>query len=239
MVCTRTVEVLRVHRMTGQRFQGRLRSPARQAQGRHAAIGHVVLLHVQQVEVVAGSGTQAEGQRWRNTPALVLHMVAARLVAVLPHRVDAQRAGRTQRLVPVTGGASLLVAAQRNAGRRRVLQIGLLADQIDRAGRCGAAIVGAGRALGHFHLFDIEHIARDRAKVAHAVYEQAVGGVEAAHEQCVAGGGVAVFTGIEGADAGAVAQCLGQGGGTLLVEQVAGDDLDGLRGVLQALCELG
>src|SRR6185437_17046780 len=39
--------------------------------------------------------------------------------------------------------------------------------------------------------------------------------------------------------AGAVAQCLGQGGGTLLVEQVAGDDLDGLRGVLQALCELG
>ncbi|VUM21011.1 hypothetical protein PGKDCPLP_03675 [Stenotrophomonas maltophilia] len=232
------VEVLRIDRVPGQRFQRRLRRPARQAQGGHATIWHVVLLHIQQVEVVAGGGTQTEGQRRCDAPALVLHVVAAGLVAVLPHAVDAQRAGGAQRLVPVGGGAALLVAAQRNAGRRRVLQVGLLADKVDRAGRRRTAIVGAGRPLGYFHLFDVEHIARDRAQVAHTVHIQAVGGVEAAHEQRIAGGRVAVLAGIEGAHAGAVAQRLGEGRGTLLVEQVAGNHLDGLRRVLQALGEL-
>ncbi|KAG1264203.1 hypothetical protein G6F65_014397 [Rhizopus arrhizus] len=115
---------------------------------------------------------------------------------------------------------------------------GLLADQVDGTGRCRAAVVGTGRALGHLHLFDVEHIARDRAQVAHTVHIQTVGGVKATHEQRVAGGGVAVLTSIEGAHAGAVAQRFGQRGGALLVEQVAGDHLDGLRGVLQTLGEL-
>src|SRR5690606_19279276 len=62
---------------------------------------------------------------------------------------------------------------------------------------------------------------------------------EAAHEDGVTGGGVAVLAGIEGADAGGVAQRLGQGGGGLLVEQVLADHLHRAGGVHQRLVELG
>src|SRR5690606_24329553 len=65
------------------------------------------------------------------------------------------------------------------------------------------------------------------------------GGVEAAHEHRIAGGGVAVLAGIEGADAGRIAQRLGQGGGGLLAEQVLADHLDGAGGGHQRLVELG
>ncbi|MNU78991.1 hypothetical protein D3C71_685950 [compost metagenome] len=239
VVGTGTVEVLRIHRVAGELLQRGLRRPARQAEGRHAAVGHVVLFHVKQVEVVARGGAQAEGKRRGDAPAAVVDVVAAGLVVVLPHGIEPQRAGSTQGLVPVGGGARLAVGTGRDGAGHRVMQGGLLAHHVDRAGGGRAAVVGTGRSLGHFHLFGIEHIARDRADVAHAIHEDAAGRVEAAHENAVTGVGVAVLAHIERSHARAVAQCIGQRGGTLLVEQVGGDHLDGLRRVLQRLGELG
>src|SRR3546814_15050562 len=67
--------------------------------------------------------------------------------------------------------------------------------------------------------FGIEDIARDRAEVADAVDEDAVRRVEAAHTDRIAARRIPVLTRIEGADAGAVAQHLGQRRRDLFVEQ--------------------
>src|SRR3546814_9197729 len=78
------------------------------------------------------------------------------------------------------------IAANLEHGRSPVADEGLLADQVDGAGRGGAAVVGAGRTLGDFDLLEVEHVARNRTHVAHAVDEDAGGGVEAAHVHRVA-----------------------------------------------------
>ena len=225
--------------MAGQLRQARLRRPARQADGRHEAVRHVLLLDVVQVQPCARGAVQVEAQRGRQAPALVLHVVATGHVAVLPHRVEAQRQAAGQRLAPVGRAAALIIGAAGERAGDRIVQGGALADHVDRAGRRAAAVVGARRSFLDLDLIDVEHIARNRTQVAHAVDEDAAGAVEAAHVDGVAGVGAAVFAGIERAHAGRVAQRLGQGGGALLVEQVAGDHLDGLRRVLQRLGELG
>ena len=233
------VVVFRIDRMPGELFQARLRQPARQADGRYESVRHVVLLHVQQVEEHAGVGAEAEAQRRRDAPTRVVDLVATGHVAVLPHRVQAQRTGVAQRGVPVGGGALLAVGAGRNAAGDRVAQVGLLGHHVDRAGRRRTAGIGAGRTLHHFDLVDVEQVARHRAEVAHAIDEDAAGAVEAAHVEGVAGAGGAVFASVESAHARAVAQRFGQGRGALLLEQFLADHLDGLRCVLQGLGELG
>src|SRR3546814_8685975 len=75
----------------------------------------------------------------------------------------------------------------------------------------------------------VEDIARDRAEVADAVDEDAARRIEPAHADRIAARRVAILAGIEGADAGAVAQHLGQRSRALVVEQFLADDLDGLR----------
>src|SRR3546814_8795841 len=79
--------------------------------------------------------------------------------------------------------------------------------------------------------FGIVYIPRDRAEVADAVDEDAVRRVEAAHTDRIAARRIPVLTRIEGADAGAVAQHLGQRRRALFVEQFLADDLNGLRRV--------
>ena len=119
------VEILAVHpgSQTDLRARRIGRTVAGQADGRHAAVGHVVLLHVQQVEEVAGVRTQAERQRRRDAPALVVDQVATGHVAVLCHHVEAERrAGNAERLVPVGGDALLVVAAHRHGRADGVLQ---------------------------------------------------------------------------------------------------------------------
>ena len=208
---------------------------AGQADGRHAAVGHVVLLHVQQVQVDAGRRAQAEGQRRRDAPAVVLDMVAAADAAILAQHVETKTGVLADRLVPVGGDPFAVRVAVGHRARDGIRQERLLADHVDRAAGRGAAVVGAGGAFLHFDLLDIEHVAGDGAEVAHAVDEDAAGGVEAAHVDGIAGGSGAVLAGIEGAHARAVAQCLGQRGGALLLDQFLGDHADGLRGVQQRL----
>src|SRR3546814_19559724 len=76
----------------------------------------------------------------------------------------------------------------------------------------------------------VEDIARDRAEVADAVDEDAARRIEPAHADRIAARRVAILAGIEGADAGAVAQHLGQRRRALFAEQFLADDLDGQIG---------
>src|SRR3546814_3362684 len=76
--------------------------------------------------------------------------------AVLRHQVDAERIAVAERLVEIGGGAALLVGAQRQRRGVVVALEGLLGGQVDRAAGRGAAVVGAGRALGDFDLLRSE-----------------------------------------------------------------------------------
>ncbi len=142
-------------------------------------------------------------------------------------------------MIPVGSGAFLAIAAAAERGGDCIAQVGLLADLIDRTGRRGAAGIGAGRAFHHFHLLDVEQVAGNGAKIARAIEKDAAGGVESAHVNRIACGGIAVLAGIERTHAGTVAQCFGQRGGALLLKQLTANHLDGLRRVLKALGELG
>ncbi len=214
---------------------------AGQADGGHAAVRHIALLDVQHVQVGARVGVQSEGERRCDAPAVIGHAVAAGDAGVLHHGVEPEgRAAHAgQALVPVHGGALVAARARTQRGAEAVGQAGLLGDHVDGAGGRAAAVVGAGRALGDFHLLGVEHVARDGAHVAHAVHIDAVGGVEAAHVDGITRAGVAVLARVEGAGAGHVAQRLGQRGGALFLQHLLLDDGDGLRRVHQRLRELG
>src|SRR3546814_13111590 len=92
------------------------------------------------------------------------------------------------------------------------------------------------RAFFDLDRLGVEDIARDRAEVADAVDEDAARRIEPAHADRIAARRVAILAGIEGADAGAVAQPLGQRRRALFVEQFLADDLDGLRPIGRATC---
>ena len=206
-----------------------------QADGRHAAVRHVVLVDVQEAGGDAGRFAQAKGDRWGDRPALVLDFVARRIAAVLFQQVQAEGGTRVgvDHAVPVGGGAFLLAAADGDQGIDAVFQVRRLADQVDRAGRRTTAAVGAGRAFQHVDLFDVEHVARDRADVAHAVDVDAARGVKAAHVDRVARIRVAIFAEEEGTHAWRVAQRVGQGQSALLLDQFFLDHDDGLRRIDQ------
>ncbi len=70
----------------------------------------------------------------------------------------------------------------------------LLADHIDRACRCAAPVVGAGRPFNHFDLLGIEGVARDAADIANAININTVRGIGTTHINGVASGGVTVLT---------------------------------------------
>ena len=244
VICGGTVEILRVdpggavQEGTEDRllFRGNVRRRvARQADGRHAAVGHVVLVHVQVAGRDARRFADTERDGGREGPALVGDFIARRVAAVLRHQVQAHGRARiaVEDAVPVGRGAFLLAAARRQQGIELVFHGGRLADQIDRTGGRTAAAVRARRALQYVDLFDVEDVARNGAHVAHAVDIDAAGRIETAHVDGVARVRVAVFAEEEGADAWRVAQCVRQGQRALLFDQFLLDHDDGLRRIDQ------
>src|SRR6202012_2019982 len=133
---------------------------------RHAAVGDVVLLDVQVIDVHAGGRAQAEGQRGCEAPAVVLDIVATVDVALLVHPVEANRGGRVELLVDVGGAATTLAAAALQRAGLAIAEYRLLGHQVDRTGRRGATVLGAVWTLGDFDLLDVEHVARHGAGVA-------------------------------------------------------------------------
>src|SRR5690606_32141855 len=118
------------------------------------------------------------------------------------------------------------VGAYAQAGVGEVVQLGGFADQIDAAARAATAAVDAVRAFDDFDLFQVEHLARGGADVAHAVHESAGLGIVTADEGAVAQR-IAAFAGTEG-DARGVAQHIGQRYRSLVLNDLLGDDLNGL-----------
>src|SRR5690606_21601162 len=86
------VEVFRVDRGCQPEFRaGRVgRRITGQADGRHATVGDVLVLHVQQVDDHPGCAVEPEAERWSDAPALVLGDVAAGDFTVLRHQVESQ-----------------------------------------------------------------------------------------------------------------------------------------------------
>ena len=209
------------------------RGIARQANRGDAAVGDVVLGDVQEVEVNGGRRAEPERKRRRDAPTIILHVVAAGNAALLSHHVQAERRVLACGFIPVRRDASQVGAAIAERCIHAILEAWLLADHVDRAGWRGAPVHGAVGALDHFDLLGVEHVARNRTKVAHAVDEDASGRVETAHVHGVACRGAAVLADIEGADAGTVAQRVSQRGRALLLDDLLADDVDGLRRVQQ------
>ena len=140
-----------------------------------------------------------------------------------------------QRPVDV-GGDRALVRRCRRHGRRRYVEprCGRLGRHVDVAGGGAATDVRPGRPHEHLDLLEVEDVAGDQAVVADAVDEQAVGGVEAAHVEHVAGGvrRAAALAGLE-RDAGHVAQRSLSVNGALLFDHRARDDGHRLGDVAQ------
>ena len=181
--------------------------------------------------------------RRRKRSALVLGFVAAGHAAVLPQRVQAERRlARASCRIRRSSSGWLKSSVPRRCsavpnvrrGRGRARQVRRLGLHVDVAGGGAAADVRAGRPHEDLDLFEVVDVARHQPVVAHVVDEQAVGGIEAAHVEHVAGGArrAAAFAGLQ-RDAGHVAQRFAQRGHALRFHRGAGNHFDRLRNVAQ------
>src|SRR5690606_38400845 len=147
-----------------------------------------------------------------------------------------QRGTVRQAMIGVECRPQVLVGA---APERRAVEIlgpGLFRDEVDRAAGRPAPRVGGARALGHLDLLEREHVAGLRARIADAVDEHVRARIEAADLEVVTGR-YAALARVE-RDPGDVPERLDQGGGTLFLDQLRGDDRDGFWGVDQRRREL-
>ncbi len=147
------------------------------ADGGHAAVGDIVLFHVQEAQRRQGRRAQAEAHERRDPPAIVLHAGAARLPARLAHDGDATGDRVAELVIDIDGHSILALVAERQRCARRVAEFRVPADKVDRPRRRSVAVVGAGRPLLHVDLRDVEHVVRDRSEVAEGVDENARGGI--------------------------------------------------------------
>ena len=157
-------------------------------------------------------------------------MVAAGIAAFVRHHSDAASHAASEILVPVAGDAQIVRIAHRNGGRAADICVGRLGRGVDAAARRAAAEGRSGWSLEDFDLAVVERVARVDAEVAQAVGEDVVLGRDAADEELVAAHDAA-FTDLRG-DAGHVAQGLLERGDALLLQDLAGDDVHGLRNFL-------
>ena len=81
------------------------------AQNRQAAVGGVVVLLIEEIEVGTGRCRQAQGQRGGNAPAVVIDVITVGHLAFMLHQVDAHGAGVGQFLVDVGGHPAVTVGA--------------------------------------------------------------------------------------------------------------------------------
>ena len=210
-------------------------------QRRHAIVGKVVVALVEVAQGQAGRGVQAEGQGWRDAPALLVDLFAPGDVVVVGHEVEAE-GGRFakpfQRLVGVQGQAPVAVRAQSGAQVGEGFGLGLLADHVDAAAAGAGAAEHRVRSLDHFHRLQVEQVAAaGLGAVAQPVHLHVGVGAEAADVDAVAGT-AAALAGVEG-DAGDVGQHLAQAQGVLLLDHLLRHHRDGLRGIQQRHGVLG
>ncbi|MNO84197.1 hypothetical protein D3C76_755300 [compost metagenome] len=200
-------------------------------------VRRVVAFQVVVVEVDASVGAQAEGERWRDTPAIVIDAFAAGDITFVAHQVQTTGSGVGELVVAVHGVALGLVRTPGKTTVERVAQVRFLAHQVDAAAGCAATANGRVRALAHFDRFNGEDFAALRTGIAHAVQVGVALGIEATDERTVALW-VAAFASTEG-DAWNGAQCVLHVQGAGVLEDLLRDDGDRARSVYQRRGVLG
>jgi len=204
---------------------------------RDARVRGVVAFQMVVVEVYTGIGAQAEGQRRRDAPTVVIDLVATGDVALVAHQVETAGSAVVELVVAVEGVALGLVGAVGEAAVEGVAQVRFLAHQVDAAAGRATTANRRVRAFADFDVFHGEDFTALRTGVAHAVQIGVALGVEAADERTVALR-VAAFTSTEGnARHGTQGVLHIQRAGVL--EHLLRDDGDRARGVDQRCGVLG
>src|SRR3546814_4444244 len=74
------IEIGRCDGIADQAIEPRLRFPAGKADRRDIAVGNIVLVDIQQVDIGPRRGVDADAERGREAEALILDMIAARKI---------------------------------------------------------------------------------------------------------------------------------------------------------------
>ena len=189
---------------------------ARQTDGWNAAVWRVVLGDMQIIKIQTIRCAKAKSYRRGDAVTLIFNFVASGIVRFFTHHIQAQRGGITNDLIDVQRAAAEPGAANTRGGVNARIIARLLADHIDRARRCAAPVVGAGRPFNYFDLLCIESVARDAADIANPININTVRSIGTAHINGVASGGVTVLTSKKRTHAGDVFERIGKVGCTLI-----------------------
>ncbi|GAB1408838.1 hypothetical protein MASR1M8_27580 [Thermomonas brevis] len=176
-------------------------------QRRHAAVGHALVVEALVRQLQAGGLADVGTEGRVDAVALEGEAVAVAL-GILVDRVQAQAAvGLAEADAVIDGAALARLRAELQRGGVMVVAVGLAGDAVDHAAAAAAAEhqrVGALQRLGALHVVDVADVLH---VVADAVDEEVGGGTDAAQHWRVA-----VAFALRGADAGHVAEGVGQAG---------------------------
>src|ERR1041384_4655285 len=130
-----------------------------------------------------------------------------------------------QRLVVIKSDTLSLISSEVQSPRHEAVEARSFCFLIHHTASRTASEGDSGWTLQHFNLVHVEGIAVVAAEVTHAIEEDVVASGKAADGQAVSL--CSPFTSGQ-ADAGDVAQGVTQGGGSLVLNDVLRDDVDGL-----------
>src|SRR5690606_34809807 len=141
--------------------------------------------------------SESEGERGRDTPALVLHDVALWNVRIVIEEVQAKCAVAIEGVIDVGSRAAVSVRSDAERAANLIFQVRRLADLVDGAAARAAPADRTGRAFCDLHAVEIERIARIASRIADPIDEYAVTRGETAHaEVLIARQAAAAFAGL-------------------------------------------
>jgi hypothetical protein len=211
---------------------------ARRRECRHAVIGDAVLLLMQQAQRESRVRAEAEADRGCDTPAVGLDEIAADDFLAMDHEVDAESARLAELQVHIADEAAKRAVADRARARDVAVEHRHFRLGVDAAASRAATEQKSGRTFQHLDGFVVEAVACVDAEVTKPVDIDVVLGVEAADTELVAVERAAPFADRE-RDPGDIPQRLIERGDGLLLQDLAGDHIDGLRRVLDRPGEPG
>ena len=218
-------------RIAEERFRS-LRHRAAQV-GRDATVGDALVVEVFETGAERGARGELDGEGGVGGVSEEREAVAV-AGGILVEGVDPHGEAVGDRLADVEGGPVLLPGADGEGELADRGGVGLLGDTVDEAARTAAAEdhgVGALDGLDAVHVVEVAEVLD---VVAHAIDKETRGRAVAAEHRRVA---VALTLG--DADAGHVADHVAHAAHGLVVDQLAGDDGDGLGDIEQGRLGLG